>query len=150
MLTEISDPLMSSRGHNELTSQDKHQRTIQHVPWQHMFSYILISKCKQRFSPNMQVNGFNLFCTYLWVVFDPQLDRNKNKLKPHVKCHIMTYGVVFHHRPIYNVVPALNSIQHGNRPVAQIPWCTILKQKCVDVCTFLLQNGALWDIFLMH
>ena len=31
-----------------------------------------------------------------------------------------------------------------------IPQYTILWQKCAHVCTFLSQNGALWDICLMH
>ena len=38
----------------------------------------------------------------------------------------------------------------NNRPLAQIPRCTILWQKCARVCTFLLQNGALWDTCLMN
>ena len=29
--------------------------------------------------------------------------------------------------------------------LCHIPQCTILLQKCAHVCTFLLQNGALWD-----
>ena len=33
---------------------------------------------------------------------------------------------------------------------SHIPQCTILWQKCAHVCTFLLQNDALWDIYLMH
>ena len=28
--------------------------------------------------------------------------------------------------------------------------CTILQQKCAHVCTFLLQNGAFWDMGLVH
>ena len=47
----------------------------------------------------------------------------------------------------------------ANRPVAQIPQCTSSithnAQFCnrnmhIHVCTFLLQNGASWDICLMH
>ena len=44
-----------------------------------------------------------------------------------------------------------------NRPVAQIPQCASpifhnapLCNRNVHMCTFLLQNGALWDICLMH
>ena len=42
-----------------------------------------------------------------------------------------------------------------NRPISQIPECiyaiTHNAPFCNrNVCTFLLQNGALWDIFLMH
>ena len=33
---------------------------------------------------------------------------------------------------------------------SHIQQCTILWQKCAHVCTFLLQNDALWDIYLMH
>ena len=33
---------------------------------------------------------------------------------------------------------------------SHVPQCTILWQKCAHVCTFLLQNDALWDIYLMH
>ena len=33
---------------------------------------------------------------------------------------------------------------------SNIPQCTILKQKCAHVCTFLLQNSELWDICLMR
>ena len=33
---------------------------------------------------------------------------------------------------------------------SHIPQCTILWQECAHVCTFLLQNDALWDIYLMH
>ena len=33
---------------------------------------------------------------------------------------------------------------------SRIPQCIILWQKCARVCTFLLQNGALWDICLMN
>ena len=33
---------------------------------------------------------------------------------------------------------------------SNIPQCTILKQKCAHVCTFLLQNVALQDICVMH
>ena len=33
---------------------------------------------------------------------------------------------------------------------SHIPQCTIFKQKCAHVCTFLLPNGALWNINLMH
>ena len=32
----------------------------------------------------------------------------------------------------------------------RIPQCTIVSQKCAQVCTFLLRNGVLWDIDLMH
>ena len=31
-----------------------------------------------------------------------------------------------------------------------IPLCNILEQKCAQMCTFLLQNGALWGIGLLH
>ena len=45
-----------------------------------------------------------------------------------------------------------------NRSVAQIPQCIKLishnapfcNRKCAHVCTFLLQNGALWDICPVH
>ena len=41
-----------------------------------------------------------------------------------------------------------------HRPVAQSTLCISLISHnapfCVHVCTFLLQNGALWDIYLMH
>ena len=43
-----------------------------------------------------------------------------------------------------------------NRPIAQIPHCSPISHnpplcnRNVHVCTFLLQNGALWYIFLMH
>ena len=47
--------------------------------------------------------------------------------------------------------------EHGNRPVAQIPQCTSLIShnapfcnRNLHVCAFLLQNGALWDMCLMH
>ena len=30
------------------------------------------------------------------------------------------------------------------------PQCTILWQKCTHVCTFLLRNGALWDMGMVH
>ena len=33
---------------------------------------------------------------------------------------------------------------------SHIPQYSILWQKCAHVCTFLLQNDALWDIYLMH
>ena len=33
---------------------------------------------------------------------------------------------------------------------SHVPQCTILSQKCAHMCTFLLQNDALWDICLMH
>ena len=39
-----------------------------------------------------------------------------------------------------------NSTMHQSR----IPQCIILWQKFAHVCTFLLQNGALWDVCLTH
>ena len=50
-----------------------------------------------------------------------------------------------------------NSVMSSIRPVQQIPQCTSpmshnapFCNRNVHVCTFLLQNGALWDIYLMH
>ena len=41
---------------------------------------------------------------------------------------------------------------HTNPTMYQshIPQCTILWPKCAHVCTFLLQNGSLWDICVIH
>ena len=58
-----------------------------------------------------------------------------------------------------NVIPVLcdtiyaYALDHSTNPTMQqshIPQCAILKQKCAHVCTYLLQNDALWDICLEH
>ena len=48
--------------------------------------------------------------------------------------------------PISHNVPVHYPTVHQTN----IPQCTILQQKCAHVCTFLSQNGALWDACLMQ
>ena len=57
------------------------------------------------------------------------------------KTHIMRlFQTWISHRPISN--PTMHQ--------RNIPPCTILSQRCANMCTFLLQNGALWDTRLVH
>ena len=50
----------------------------------------------------------------------------------------------------YCLIYTIDLLHNPTMHRSSIPQCTILQQKCAQVRTFLLQNGAWWDICPMH
>ena len=73
---------------------------------------------------------------------------------PHDSCCRGSFkNEILMHRPrFHDIFASLKYACSTNPTIHQfrIPQCIFLLQKCAHVRTFLLQNGALWDICQMH